>query len=64
MSNLANLVPFVFSSEVSNTDPEPESLDDNEIEDEVAIVGVELQVLGRRKIRFKSLVYKLPIDYY
>ena len=64
MSNLANLVPFVFSSEVSNTDPEPESLDDTEIEDEVAIVGVELQVLGRRKIRFKSLAYKLPIDNY
>ena len=63
MSNLANLVPFVFSSEVLNTDPEPESLDDNEIEDEVAIVGVELH-LGRRKIRFKSLAYKLPIDYY
>ena len=63
MSNLASLVPFVFSSEVSNSD-EPESLDDNEIGDEVAIVGVELQVLGRRKIRFKSLAYKLPIDYY
>ena len=50
MINLANLVPFVFSSEVSNTDPEPESLDDSEIEDEVAIVGVQLQVLARRKI--------------
>ena len=50
MINLANLVPFVFSSEVSNTNPEPESLDDSEIEDEVAIVGVQLQVLARRKI--------------
>ena len=64
MSNLANLVPFVFSSEVSNTDPEPESLDDNGIEDEVAIVGVDSQVSDRRKIRFKSLAYKQPIDYY
>ena len=64
MSNLANLVPFVFSSEVLNTDPEPESLDDNEIEDEVAIVGVDSQVSDRRKIRFKSLAYKQPVDYY
>ena len=64
MSNRANLVPFVFSSEVLNTDPEPESLDDNEIEDEVAIVGVDSQVSDRRKIRFKSLAYKQLVDYY
>ena len=64
MINLANLVPFVFSSDVSNTDPEPESLDDNGIEDEVAIVGVDSQVSGRRKIRFKLLAYKQPTDYY
>lgn len=56
MSNLANLVPFVFSSEVSNTDPEaePESLDDSKDEDERAIVGVDSQVSERRNIRFES----------
>ena len=44
MSNLANLVPFVFSSEVSNTDPEPESLDDNKDEDKLVMVAVDSQI--------------------
>ena len=64
MSNRANLVPFVFSSEVLNTDPEPESLDDNEDEDKLVMVGVVSQVSDRHKIRFKSLAYKQPVDYY
>ena len=37
----ANLVPLVFSSEVSYTDPEAESIDDNEDEDKLAIVAVD-----------------------
>ena len=44
MSNLANLVPFVFSSEVSSTDPEPESLEDNEDEDKLVMVAVDSQI--------------------
>ena len=57
MSNLANLVPFVFSSVLSNTDPEaePESLDDNKDEDELAIAGVDSQVSERRKYSFRIL---------
>ena len=34
-------MPLVFSSEVSYIDPEPESIDDNENEDELAIVAVD-----------------------
>ena len=34
-------MPLVFSSEVSYTDPEAESIDDNENEDELAIVAVD-----------------------
>ena len=33
-------MPSVFPSEVSYTDPEPESHDDNENEDELAIAAV------------------------
>ena len=43
-SNRANLVPFVFSFEVLNTDPEPESLDDNEDEDKLVMVVVDSQI--------------------
>ena len=61
-SNRANLVPFVFSSEVSNTDPEPESLDDNEDEDKIVMVAVDSAVASFQTAGFSASTasYRFP----